>query len=122
HVLLLYLFRAIVDWSIFLSCIQAFSTLKQTSGFSMFFEVAIPPFPTHTLNDLHTSSEGSSETSADLFFNSSTMVVVLPRVFFASKLTYATQVAFFVKSNFTALPFVMKTCESSLVSTFFAGS
>ena len=50
------------------------------------------------------------------------MVVVLPAVFFASKLTYTTQVAFFGKSNFTGFPFVINACESSLTSTFFAGS
>ncbi|KKG16716.1 hypothetical protein EO98_15050 [Methanosarcina sp. 2.H.T.1A.6] len=46
HVLLLNLFRVIEDRSIFLSCTQAFSTLKQITGFSMFFSVAYPPFPT----------------------------------------------------------------------------
>jgi len=52
HFLSLYLFRVIEAGSILLSCSQDFSTLKPISGFSMFFGVATPPFPTHTLKDL----------------------------------------------------------------------
>ena len=49
HVLPLYLFRVIEDWSIFLDCIQDFSTLKHTTAFSIFFGVANPLLPTQIL-------------------------------------------------------------------------
>ena len=45
------------------------------------------------------------------------MIVVLPTVFFESKPTYTTQVAFFVKSNSTSFPFVMKTWEKMAQAT-----
>src|SRR5664280_2694348 len=47
-----YLLRVIEDLSIFLSCIQDFSTLKHTTAFSILFEVAYPPFPTQMFKDL----------------------------------------------------------------------
>jgi hypothetical protein len=58
----------------------------------------------------------------DFPFSSSTVVVVWPTVFFASKLRFTTGVTFFGKSNVTYFPLAMNACEISFASTLLAGS
>ena len=52
HFLSLYLLRVIEFRSMFLSSSQDFSTLKHTTGFSIFFSVTNPAFPTQRLKYL----------------------------------------------------------------------